>query len=405
MELNERQMKALAALMVLMILCFGLACASSDPERVKQEQQKKQSSIITVGTGGTKEEAIQDALRSAVERAVGVYIYSSTEVENFQVVKDKIISASRGYVNNYEIVKEDLKEGVFFITLNVQVNVSSIQAAVRKDIKSVTIGEALKDYSLVKQRMEKIRKAEEIVNAVVLRPVDEAYSVDFIGYEIKSVRKDRVSLELAVKLSLNPFYWNEYYNVLNFLSEDCSNADAVLTATRYRESHRGDTYVPWPDYDNGAVCLHVDTAILLRAFKHVSIVGRFGKYKVLDFLDGDKNDVMLHYNLLGVSYNDGECFHYFYFSANRKYYRSGFGSMCASNSRYPQGPEYTLEQERFGYAGKILIDPRKGVIIKKTFTVTDLDFIKNIKDLKFHIISSGYKEVYFNESGREMRWK
>ena len=79
--------------------------------------------------------------------------------------------------------------------------------------------------------------------------------------------------------------------------------------------------------------------------------------------------------------------------------------MCASNSRYPQGPEYTLEQERFGYAGKILIDPRKGVIIKKTFTVTDLDFIKNIKDLKFHIISSGYKEVYFNESGREMRWK
>ena len=137
MELNERQMKALAALMVLMILCFGLACASSNPEVVKQRQEeirkmeeKSRSSITTVGTGATRDEAIQDALRSAVERAVGIYIYSSTEVDNFKLVKDQIIASSRGYVKDYEIIKEYQKEGVFFMTLNVQVNVSSIQAAV-----------------------------------------------------------------------------------------------------------------------------------------------------------------------------------------------------------------------------------------------------------------------------------
>lgn len=396
MELNERQMKALAALMVLMILCFGLACAASDPERVRQEQQKRQSSIITVGTGGTKEEAIQDALRSAVERAVGVYIYSSTEVENFQVVKDKIISASRGYVNNYEIVKEDQKEGIFFITLNVQVNVNSIQAAVRKDIKSITVGEALKDYSLVKQRMEKIRKAEEIVNAVVLRPVEEAYSVDFIGYEIKSVRKDRVSLELAVKLSLNPFYWNEYYDVLNFLSEDCSNADVVYTATRYlRRDHSWGPHA-WPDFYDGYVCLHVDTATLLRAFKNVRIEGRLN-HKVLNFLYLERGLLMLHYNLLTVASSDT---YYFYFSADDRYRNSS----VYDHFFIHRSNNYKLKEDD-GFNGGILIDTREGVIIKKTFTVTNLDFIKNIKDLKFHIISSGYVEAYLDPEGRRTRWK
>jgi len=50
--------------------------------------------------------AIDEAQRNAVEKAAGVMITSTTQVENFQVKMDRILSESRGFINRYKILSE-----------------------------------------------------------------------------------------------------------------------------------------------------------------------------------------------------------------------------------------------------------------------------------------------------------
>jgi len=60
------------------------------------------------GTDIARDGAISDALRKAVEQAVGTFINSETKVENFQLLSDRIYSRSTGYVSSYRIVTEEL---------------------------------------------------------------------------------------------------------------------------------------------------------------------------------------------------------------------------------------------------------------------------------------------------------
>ena len=51
-----------------------------------------------------RDRAIDNAQRNAVEEKVGVMITSFSEVENYQVKMDQILSESKGFINTYKIV-------------------------------------------------------------------------------------------------------------------------------------------------------------------------------------------------------------------------------------------------------------------------------------------------------------
>ncbi|HPK52980.1 MAG TPA: flagellar assembly protein T N-terminal domain-containing protein [Smithellaceae bacterium] len=53
-----------------------------------------------------RSKALDEAQRNAVEKAVGVMITSTTNVENFQVKMDRILSESKGFITSYNIISE-----------------------------------------------------------------------------------------------------------------------------------------------------------------------------------------------------------------------------------------------------------------------------------------------------------
>lgn len=68
--------------------------------------------VVGVGTilandlGAARDQAIEDGMRKAVQQALGTNLKSETLVENFQLVEDRILTWSAGYVKKYEIIKE-----------------------------------------------------------------------------------------------------------------------------------------------------------------------------------------------------------------------------------------------------------------------------------------------------------
>lgn len=69
-----------------------------------------------------RDTAIDNALRTAVEEKVGVMIASSTEVENFQVKRDQILSESKGFINTYRIISEEKTGDTFKVTIEADVS-------------------------------------------------------------------------------------------------------------------------------------------------------------------------------------------------------------------------------------------------------------------------------------------
>jgi len=76
--------------------------------------------------GRIRDEAIDDALRRAVEIGVGAMVRSETLMENYAVVRDVIWSATAGYVQTYDVLRETTDDTFFRITIRAWVDVLAL---------------------------------------------------------------------------------------------------------------------------------------------------------------------------------------------------------------------------------------------------------------------------------------
>jgi len=100
------------------------------PEAFGQQTQTVTAEGVAPVQGNpaiARDNAIQDALRKAVEQAVGTMVASETLVENFQVVRDNIYNKSQGYVKEYKIVKESPGKDLHMVTISATVSTESLK--------------------------------------------------------------------------------------------------------------------------------------------------------------------------------------------------------------------------------------------------------------------------------------
>ncbi len=67
--------------------------------------------VVARGSGATEREAIDQALRNAVQQVVGTLITSSTQIKNMEVVEDKIIAHANGFVLNHKVIGDPRRLG------------------------------------------------------------------------------------------------------------------------------------------------------------------------------------------------------------------------------------------------------------------------------------------------------
>ncbi|MCX7650214.1 MAG: hypothetical protein N2050_06640 [Flavobacteriales bacterium] len=80
------------------------------------------------GVGLKREDALREALRNAVEQAVGVTLSSETRVENFMVISDAIATRTQGYIKSYDVVREAPFPDRFEVTVKAAVTTSPLKA-------------------------------------------------------------------------------------------------------------------------------------------------------------------------------------------------------------------------------------------------------------------------------------
>ncbi|WP_455510980.1 hypothetical protein [Butyricimonas paravirosa] len=90
-------------------------------------QEVKEVTLTVSGDGVSKQEAIANALRSAIEQAFGTFISANTSILNDELVKDEIVSITTGNIKEYhEITEVHLPNNRISVTIRVVVSISKL---------------------------------------------------------------------------------------------------------------------------------------------------------------------------------------------------------------------------------------------------------------------------------------
>lgn len=92
------------------------------------EGKDEYNTVTVQGRGADKDAAIKDALRNAVERAAGQFIHSQSETKDFQLVLDKVLSKSAGFVKRYDVnkVSQPDADGIVAVQVTADVAVKAV---------------------------------------------------------------------------------------------------------------------------------------------------------------------------------------------------------------------------------------------------------------------------------------
>ena len=72
--------------------------------------------------GAARDEAVRDALRLAVEQALGVRVQGRTLMVDYQVVEDRVVGLAAGFVRAYDVVSERREDDLYRVTIRAEVD-------------------------------------------------------------------------------------------------------------------------------------------------------------------------------------------------------------------------------------------------------------------------------------------
>ncbi len=152
----------------------------SDPSTINKDENansiQSEVSLVVSADGKSKTEAVNNALRSAIEQTFGTFVSANTEILNDQLVKEEIATVSSGNIQKYtEVTTITLPNGNVSVTLNVTVSLSKLVSYAQSkgsecEFAGATFGANMRLYQFYKKNEQiAIENMTKHLNA--MRPI------------------------------------------------------------------------------------------------------------------------------------------------------------------------------------------------------------------------------------------
>jgi hypothetical protein len=166
--------------------------------------------VTAEGQGSSEKLAIESAIRQAVRQVIGVLIDSQTLIKNDELIEDKIIAYSHGYIDSWEKISASDSEGIYSVKIKAVVQRREIQLKLKEHRVEVTTsfdGEKFFDASQNKlaiktNRKQTREKANELLQQA-LKDLPKLLRVEVQKPHAGDYNPDLEQLQLRLKLSVD----------------------------------------------------------------------------------------------------------------------------------------------------------------------------------------------------------
>ena len=123
--LREKEYARLMSIVLRFVLSLGLACAVAFmPAAARAAEEFEEVAVsgkAPLTAPDYKKEALKDAMQKAVEKAVGIQVKSDTLVQNYQLIHDRILYKSDGYVKKWNVTSERKEADSYVVDITASV--------------------------------------------------------------------------------------------------------------------------------------------------------------------------------------------------------------------------------------------------------------------------------------------
>lgn len=167
-------------------------------------QEDKIVTLVVNGSGKTQDEAKQNALRSAIEQAFGVFISSKTEILNDQIVADQMSSISSGNIRSFEMLNEaQLTDERYGVTLKAQVSVSKLMSFVESKGIAIEIKGGVFALNIKQQLLNEQGEVKAVAELIDMlhEPLKKCFDYKIESGDPKSLDSESKNWEMVLAVT------------------------------------------------------------------------------------------------------------------------------------------------------------------------------------------------------------
>lgn len=143
---------------------------SNPPATVKPEQpaQPDLVEVVVQGMGVDANAALLNAYSNAVQQALGSYVDAETLVQNNQIVRDKILTYSKGFIEKADIVSQNQANGLFQVNIRAKVKRQQLLEQAKANNISVKTLEGVSLSAQVETQLKQEKDAKALLEKALL---------------------------------------------------------------------------------------------------------------------------------------------------------------------------------------------------------------------------------------------
>ena len=188
--------KRISLLLVFLMIFYSIPISVIGKRTVKGIKD-----VTVTGYGKTLEDARNDALRKAVMKVVGVFIGSKQRINNNELIENKILRYSNGYVKSYETIgkPEEVSKGIW----KVKIVAFVIKGKVEKSLRDNNIWDSnIKSHDIYAEAYTKHTRKKQTYN-LLKNFLKENFP--FKAYKLE-LKKPIIETDLEGKVNINGKY-------------------------------------------------------------------------------------------------------------------------------------------------------------------------------------------------------
>jgi len=192
--------------------------------------------VVVTGYGLNHEQALKNALQSAVEQEVGVLIDSETVINNNEIIKNEILTASNGFVEKFDEISTSQNNGLIELKIKAKVKSQAVSEKIKSlNISSITIKDPSGLYAETVTKVQSKEDRQKILDKALekilsSKSLSELLSVQLQNFNIdhKNSGDGKVPVIINYNISFNK---ESYSSKINDLEKTSSGIGAELNPT------------------------------------------------------------------------------------------------------------------------------------------------------------------------------
>jgi hypothetical protein len=198
--------------------------------------RKRSHFIEAEGSGNSSDEALKDAFREAVRRAVGAYVDEETRVENDEVIKDQVLTHSKGFIDSYEKLSEKSEDGVTHVTIRAVVKPDAVVSCLRKANVAMSDLPGEQFWAKVVSQRHGEKDAESLLRKALEGFPENCLKAEPVGEPRQDHNETVTRLGITVRIAVDPpayqAFSRELHRVLDQISKRKPEQETETTFIR-----------------------------------------------------------------------------------------------------------------------------------------------------------------------------